>query len=575
MLTVAALNAPAQDQSAEKVRLQPVMRAGVQTGASAMEKVRLEPVLSKAAEGPKIAEVAPDAQVAEVVYEADSQAVEASPAPAGQDPPPARHAVSQPADLEPVLRLHAGQSTAVRAPWRLRRASVADPKVADIHVVSPTEALVLGKAPGTTDLTLWSEDERTWTRRVEVAMDLERLKTDLAGFFPRSRLNVTESQGVYVITGQLDRVEEVDNLHRYIKQIGDLQEAGNQGDSNKSGVKFVDMTTVAGVQQVQLQVRVAEVSRTALRSLGVNIFYFGEDVALASSPGSASSFALNFDKGISGITAPSVITSLAAFRNADLAALLEALTDNEYVRVLAEPTLVALSGQEAKFLAGGSFPVPVVQSTGNAAGSITIEWKDFGVQLVFTPTVLGDGAIRLKVAPEVSELSDSGAVVLQGFRIPALSVRKAETMLNIKSGQTFAMAGLMRNNTSARSLSLPGLGNIPVLGALFRSVRYEKGETELMVLVTPTLVEPLSLAGKPALPGEEHVTPNAWDLYFMGKLEGGCAPKVSEAQARTPRAQKLKELKGPGSWSSYEPQMAQGAPTAELTAEEKDFHGPK
>src|SRR6185503_13142243 len=208
----------------------------------------------------------------------------------------------------------------------------------------------------------------------------------------------------------------------------------------------------------------------------------------------------------------------ANFPNSDLLFFVQALAENQYLRILAEPSLVAMSGEEASFLAGGEFPIPVVQ--GVNATSITVTYKEFGVRLRFRPTVLGDGAIRLHVAPEVSELTNAGSVTLQGFNIPGLLTRRAETTLELNSGQTFGMAGLISQSTQARTSRVPHIGDLPVLGALFRSVRYQSGDTELVLLVTASLVEPLSVANMPPTPGITHSDPNDWELYAMGKIEG-------------------------------------------------------
>ena len=176
---------------------------------------------------------------------------------------------------------------------------------------------------------------------------------------------------------------------------------------------------------------------------------------------------------------------------------------------------MALSGQEASFLAGGEYPVPVVQGGLQGTTAISIEYKEYGIGLTFRPTVLGNGAIRLYVAPTVSSLTDVGAVTVQGFTIPALTIRKAETTLELYSGQTFGMAGLLQHEVNARNSRVPGLGDIPILGALFRSVRYRSRDTELVVLVTASLVEPMSAALAPLTPGAAHTAPNDWELYAL------------------------------------------------------------
>jgi pilus assembly protein CpaC len=197
-----------------------------------------------------------------------------------------------------------------------------------------------------------------------------------------------------------------------------------------------------------------------------------------------------------------------------------ALRQNNLLRVLAEPNLTAISGQEASFLAGGEFPIPVPQAGGSGNAAITVEYKQFGVRLNFVPVVMGDGKIRLKVSPEVSDLDFSRSVTLQGFSIPSLTKRNVTTTIEMSEGQTFAVAGLLNNRVTSSKHVVPVLGDIPVLGALFRSVRYERNETELVVLVTPRLVEPLNPSQVPPLPGETWRYPTEADLFWKRDLGG-------------------------------------------------------
>jgi pilus assembly protein CpaC len=239
------------------------------------------------------------------------------------------------------------------------------------------------------------------------------------------------------------------------------------------------------------------------------------------------------------------------FPDINLQIFLQALAENQYLRVLAEPNLVSLSGEEASFLAGGEIPIPVVQGGGSLTGvSVTIEYKEYGVRLKFTPTVLGDNSIRLKVAPEVSQLTEVGAVVISGFNVPALITRKAETTLELNSGQTFAMAGLINRTDSGINSRVPGVGDVPIVGALFRSARYEADDTELVVMVTATLVEPISTLKTPPVPGSEHLDPNDWEFYGLGRIEGEMPPKLSNADATWLRETGLCKLQGPGAWES-------------------------
>ena len=260
----------------------------------------------------------------------------------------------------------------------------------------------------------------------------------------------------------------------------------------------------------------------------------------------------------------SAVTLFGGFPKAGLEVFIQALAENQYLRILAEPQLVALSGQEASFLAGGEYPVPVVQGGLQGTTAISIEYKEYGVGLTFRPTVLGNGAIRLYVAPTVSSLTDVGAVTVQGFTIPALTIRKAETTLELYSGQTFGMAGRLQHAVNARNSRVPGLGDIPFLGALFRSVRYRSRDTELVVLVTASLVEPMSATLGPLTPGAAHTAPNDWELYALGKLEGSPA-SVATSEVWI-RESGLSRLHGPGAWMTYDTPSTPVKPGVDPTA---------
>jgi pilus assembly protein CpaC len=443
--------------------------------------------------------------------------------------------LSDSSDIRP-LELHVGTSTVINAPWPVSRVSVTNPDIADVQVLTPRQVLLTANALGSTDLILWSESEEIWHARVNVMVDLGYIRDELGKLFPKSRLEVTQSRDMVIISGQLRRAEDVDRLRSVLTAYG---------------IKFLDTTSIAGVQQVQLHVRVAEVSRNALRTLGVNIVY-GDDILLASRPAASNGSPL-VDFSLDGLVVSSGTTLIGRFPGADLDLFLQALSENQYVRILAQPTLVAMSGEEASFLAGGEFPIPVVQGgTGGNATSISIEYKEFGVRLAFRPTVLGDNSIRLMVAPEVSDLSDRGAVELEGFRIPSVLTRRAQTTLELRSGQSFAMAGLLNQNISARNSRIPLLGDLPILGALFRSVRYENGETELIVLVTASLVEPSDYnMAEQTVPGDTYVDPSEWELFIDGRIEGRRKPLAS-ADAAWLREMGLNRLYGPGAWATHD-----------------------
>jgi pilus assembly protein CpaC len=369
--------------------------------------------------------------------------------------------------------------------------------------------------------------------------------------FANSSLGVSQVNDVVVIKGILARADEVAQMRQLLE---------------RSKLEYLDMTSVAGLQQVQLQVKVAEVSRKAIRMLGVNAFYGGDNffggIQLGSEagpftpmpvgiPGNASIANPPYTSGVGGVNVPPSATLFAGFPNADLQIFLQALAENQYLRILAEPTLVARSGQQANFLAGGEFPVPVSQLQGGET-EISIEYKEFGIRLQFTPTVMGDGRIELKVRPEVSQLSDVGAIVVLGTRVPSLLTRRVETTLELQSGQTFAIAGLIDQNDSARVSKIPGIGDLPILGPLFRSVRYSREDTEMVVLVTASLVEPSSRELNPPLPGAFHVEPNDWELYIDGRIEGKSTVRLAPAQRERMKRLGLDQLQGPGAWASYD-----------------------
>jgi len=460
-----------------------------------------------------------------------------------------------------VVTVNLGQSRVIRAPWPVKRVSVTEPKVADVRTLSADRVLLLGKSVGSTDLVMWNEDEEYWQATVRVRVDRTRLRDELMGLLPGSDLDIQQSEDVVVVRGKLARAEQAQMLRNYFAS---------------AELTYVDMTSLAGVQQVQIQVRVAEVSRTAIRSLGVNLFGTGSDFfggvtvgpdgggafnpisigAPAGAPANVSSVPFSV---LNDTAVGSSVTLFGGFPSAGLEFFLQALAENQYLRLLAEPKLVALSGEEASFLVGGEFPIPVVQGGLAGSTSISVEYKEFGVRLRFRPVVLGDGTIRLFVAPEVSSLTDFGAVNLAGFSIPAITTRRAQTTVELKSGQTFGMAGLIQRTDDGRSSRVPGLGDVPVLGALFRSVRYVKGETELVVLVTASLVEPVSLAGPGPVPGELHEEPDCWDLYCMAQIESSKPAQLSPEQAAWLEESGLNRLKGPGAWIN--PTRAYEAPT--------------
>jgi pilus assembly protein CpaC len=286
--------------------------------------------------------------------------------------------------------------------------------------------------------------------------------------------------------------------------------------------KIINLVEVAGVHQVMLEVRVSEISRSLLKRLAINFNYMG------SSSGSMGFSLLSKLTTLPGGTFPTstmkvsdAVNAIFRFFSSDTAwtVFIDALKEEGLLKVLAEPTLITLSGKTANFLAGGEFPIPVPQSSGAGGTVITIEYKPFGIGLNFTPTVLSNKKINMVVAPEVSDLDFSNALTTSGFVVPALTTRRVSTVIELADGQSFAIAGLLKDDVRSIVSKFPLLGDIPILGALFRSSSFQKNDTELIVIVTAHLVKPLDMA-KQTLPTDQYVEPDDIDFYLFGNQEG-------------------------------------------------------
>jgi pilus assembly protein CpaC len=431
------------------------------------------------------------------------------------------------------INIKVNSTTVVKTARPYKRVSVGQPDVADFNAIAPTSILLTAKKPGTTQLIIWDDQERSQLIDVNVAMDLEALKDSLKAAFPDSKIDVAYSSGTVVLRGQVSDLDAADHAVQIATPF-----AG----------KVVNMLEVAGGQQVMLQVRFAEISRSATHALGVNGAYVDGSFIGASNiaqlnpltgfiPGNVGNTPSNAGANLreQGINPSVTLFGAGQIGSFYLQAFVEALRQNNLLRILAEPNLTAISGQEASFLAGGEFPIPVSQG-GNTSGggaAITIEFREFGVKLRFVPLVLGDGRIRLKVAPEVSDLDFTTAVRFGGFVVPGLSQRKVTTTVELADGQTFAIAGLLNNNVTATKDVVPILGDLPIVGTLFRSVRYQRKETELVVIVTPHLVSPLNPSQVPLLPGEKWHHPSELEL-FLNQDVGGPEKQTGEGKGKTP-----------------------------------------
>lgn len=378
------------------------------------------------------------------------------------------------------LRLVAGKSVSISVPRAIERISVAAPETADVITISQQELLVVGKAPGVTSLIIWDRGGRRSIFHLLVQADAEDLERRIQELYPEESLKVKALKDAILISGVTAR-EEVK------KSVGQVAEAF----APKKVVNLIQVEAVP--EQVSLKVRIAEVGRSALRELGIGFLARGR---LGSEPGQLGVFPGkplftpqgNFSDG----TGPDLsFGGLVNFFISDsaqkLGLFLRALESRGELRTLAEPRLVTRSGQKASFLAGGEFPIPVPQA--GAGVAVTIEFKPFGVRLDFTPRVLGKDRIELKLAPEVSELDFTNSVSVGGFNVPSLTKRRAETQVELRNGQTFAVAGLIQNRMVKDVNKIPWISEIPILGQLFTSPRFNREETELLVLITPEIVK--------------------------------------------------------------------------------------
>ena len=417
------------------------------------------------------------------------------------------------------IELVSGKSVVIRTEAAVKRISIAKPEIADFNLLSPTEIYLIGKAAGTTNLTLWQDGRLTAVYDLVVSYDVSTLKQQMQEILPAEQdLRITAVNDSITRSGK-------------VTSAAALSLALSLAKAHAPEGKVTNLVDVGGVHQVMLEVRVAEMSRTLTRRLGVNFAASkGDQSFFVSSLGSLSQVVRLDNATIpGGPDAPfghvfsSAVNTLFRFNtnNTTWTGFIDALQEDGLIKVLAEPNLVTLSGQIATFLAGGEFPVPVPQDNNN----VTIEYKKFGVMLDFLPVVLSKDKISIKVMPTVSDIDYTTAVRLEGYVVPGLRVRQASTTVELGDGQSFAIAGLLRENVRTLVSKYPLLGDIPILGVLFQSKAFQKEETELVIIVTPHLVKPLDMA-KQTLPTDFYVEPNDAEFYLMGKLEGSGNPKA-------------------------------------------------
>jgi len=427
-----------------------------------------------------------------------------------------------------------GRTTIVDLRIEVDRAEILDQKIADIAVQTPTRIVIAGREIGGTQLVLTIGGQQR-VLNVSVELDLALLRELVRRRSPTSHVEMRSVNGIIALGGTVPDAETAEQIVELAAMV--------QGDP----AKVRNQMSVAGVQQTLLRVTVAEVNKEALRELGVNWAIGGNDWSrdffFANNLGQLNPTTFS-SSGLANIETSRMVYSVGAvgnlastnvtfgFPRAEMQFFLNALRQNGLARTLAEPNLVAISGQTATFLAGGEVPIPVAQG-GATAGSITLVYKEFGVRLAFTPTVLAGQIVRLHVMSEVSEAVPAGQQATSGLPVFSFTTRRVESTIECGNGQTFAIAGLLNDQVRASANKIPGLGDLPILGTLFSSTSYQRSESEMVVLVTPQLVEPLDPQQVPPPPGTLTPDPNDFELFVLQQLEG--SPIAVPDADRVPR----------------------------------------
>jgi pilus assembly protein CpaC len=436
-------------------------------------------------------------------------------------------------EINQVVRLKVGRSKVLRTPFALSRISVADPEIADLILISEREIYVNGLAPGVTNISMWGKSRFT-SSTVTVEADLTLLKEKLHQILPKEKIGVEAAGDSIVLSGEVTGpIAQSTAISLALPYAGGKKE------------KVVNLMHVGGVQQVMLEVRVAEINRSVAQQIGINFaaltpsgnFGVNQLNNLAAWGSLARTINPSFIPQSGGTASGAPGTVFEQLLSTNIGAMagwkaggvlwtvfLNLLKQNNLGRVLAEPNLVTTSGQKAYFLAGGEYPIPVPQSGTGGAATITVDFKKFGVQLDFTPTVLDDNKIAIRVHPIVSEIDTSlQPLVISNYVVPGLRTREMDTMVEVRDGQTFSIAGLLSDSSRNVINKFPLLGDLPVLGALFRSTNFQKNETELVALVTSHLVKPLTPANT-RLPTDKYIEPSEVDVYLLGLEQGRQKP---------------------------------------------------
>ena len=441
--------------------------------------------------------------------------------------------------------LSVGQGQMVSLPRNVADVWTSNPGVADVHVVNPRQVSIFGKEFGdATVIATAADGSVVYGANLHVNPNLGNINEALRTAMPDSNITVTSIGQMAVLNGTVASPEDATFAEGLVKSVL------NAGLKEDEPLKMlpVNRLKVATPLQVTLKVKIAEVSRDLLKQIGVNLlatdttggFQFGiakgGGIALPT-PGEDS-----FPPQVIRSPFGSTLTGAGKLFGLDILSSLDLAETDGLVTTLAEPNLTALSGETASFLAGGEFPIPVSQSL----GAISIEYKQYGVGLAFTPIVLGDGRISMRVRPEVSELSDAGAVKFGDIIVPALTTRRAETTVELGSGQSFMIAGLLRNSNTNNVDKAPFLGDLPILGSLFRSTKFRRQETELVIIVTPYLVRGVSVASRMTSPTEGYRAPTDPQLFWEGQTYTGRSGQPALPAAPAPAVGGAGAVAAPG-----------------------------
>jgi len=445
-------------------------------------------------------------------------------------PAPAALAQSIPSEAAMLragsLEIPVNKSQVVSADRPIAKAMVGSADIADVLPITDRSIYVLGKKMGTTSLTLYDAMGRVMSvMDISIGPDVDALKNQMRELIPGERIDARISNDSIVLTGLVNSPAAADRAVQLAKAF--------------AGDKVINMISLGSSQQVMLEVRFVEVSRSAEKDIGASAFGASRDGTFDGVLGSGSTLVPNAATGAGVLKLNSITDTFGIFRKifsiggVSVDGILNALEARGLSKTLAQPTLVALSGERASFLAGGEFPVPVAQTGSGNNASITVDFKPFGVSLAFTPTVLGDKTISMVVEPEVSEIDPSASLTVGTISIPGLRTRRASTTLEMRDGESFAIAGLLQSNFKTNIRQLPILGSIPILGALFRSTNYQKGETELLIVVTPHLVAPIR-PDQVRLPSDRVADPRESDSFLLGQPYRPQALKPNGAPAPAP-----------------------------------------